>query len=364
MAETVAFVLSEFGRVSADVRRALGRRWTFETRRFSDQSPLTPGAAVVIDLDGAGDTILDSIRAWRATPDGIVAPLVLIGEQQDRRRLLERNLLRGANFIPRPLEADALLDLLSRHSARRFGGRVDARRRQQFYDGNPAHANALRACDDILDELFGVVASRQVIDVDNMTQRSQSVVDSLTDAGLEKWISVVRLHHDLTYQHCMLVTGTIVAFGQHLGVRAADQRELAIGGLLHDLGKASIPLEILDKPTSLTAEETEIMQKHPELGVARLREFRNAPANLKALVRDHHELLDGSGYPNGLMAESIPDLVRLLTIADIFAALIERRAYKAPLPAADAIDVMAGMSGKLDPHMFAALKPVMARVQV
>jgi putative nucleotidyltransferase with HDIG domain len=193
-------------------------------------------------------------------------------------------------------------------------------------------------------------------------ERSSVVVHSLADTGLQDWIMAVREHHNSTYQHCLLVTGVLVGLGQALGMKPHDLRRLASGGLLHDIGKAAIPLSILDKPASLSADELKIMQRHPGIGAARLSQGPGVSEDLIRLVRDHHEYLDGSGYPNGIMDNNIPDPVRLLTIADVYAALIERRSYKVSLTSADAVAALEAMRGQIDMALLRACAPVLRKV--
>src|SRR5262249_34928613 len=128
-----------------------------------------------------------------------------------------------------------------------------------------------------------------------------------------------------------LVTAVAVSFGKLVGFGKVDQERLASAGLLHDLGKARVPIEILEKPTALTEDELGVMRTHPELGFEALRNAPDLPREMLDMVLHHHEYLDGSGYPHGLRANEISDLVRIMTIADIFSALIERRPYKAPM---------------------------------
>jgi HD-GYP domain-containing protein (c-di-GMP phosphodiesterase class II) len=90
------------------------------------------------------------------------------------------------------------------------------------------------------------------------------------------------------------------------------------------------------------------MQQHPRFGAASLQKAKDVDPEMIDVVLHHHEYLDGSGYPDGLTDESISDLVRMLTISDIFGALIERRSYKAPLPTDAAYDVLMKMGPKLD----------------
>ena len=127
------------------------------------------------------------------------------------------------------------------------------------------------------------------------------------------------------------MTGLAVAFGQELGVSRADRQRLSFAGMLHDIGKARIPLAILEKPGRLDEAEMAVMKKHPQYGLDALGTVSGLSSEMLDMVVHHHEYLDGSGYPHGLLANEISDLVRMVTISDVFGALIERRSYKPPL---------------------------------
>jgi HD-GYP domain-containing protein (c-di-GMP phosphodiesterase class II) len=127
---------------------------------------------------------------------------------------------------------------------------------------------------------------------------------------------------------------------------------------LHDVGKARIPLSILDKPGRLDPVEDEIMKRHPVIGYELLKDLSGISAEVLDGVRHHHEYLDGSGYPDGLTAEGISDLVRLLTISDIFAALVEQRPYRPPMSREAAYKVLCGMEGKLEGSLVKAFRKV------
>jgi HD-GYP domain-containing protein (c-di-GMP phosphodiesterase class II) len=146
----------------------------------------------------------------------------------------------------------------------------------------------------------------------------------------------------------LIVTGVAVAFAQHLGLSRNDQLRLSFGAMLHDIGKARIPVAILEKPSSLTDDEKEMMSKHPEYGLEALKTTPGLKSELLDIVMHHHEYLDGSGYPHGLRGTEISDLVRIMTICDVFGALLERRAYKSPLGADAAYQMLVDMGGKLD----------------
>src|SRR6478735_4456396 len=123
-------------------------------------------------------------------------------------------------------------------------------------------------------------------------------------------------------------------------------------------GTAFVPVAILDKPGKLTEEEMRVIRKHPRLGYDALAAQGGFPPEMLDVVLHHHELLDGSGYPNGLRSDQISDIVRLTTIVDIHAALVERRAYRLPFTHAKAFGIMEQMGGKLDHQLLQAFRPV------
>ena len=191
--------------------------------------------------------------------------------------------------------------------------------------------------------------------VDNATG---SVVEAIADGGIRRWLEIVWAYDNTTYQHCMLVTGLAAEFARSLGLSAKDQERLTRGGLLHDLGKAKIPAAILNKPGRLTDEEMAVMRTHPVIGYELLREQGGYEPEMLEVVLRHHELLDGSGYPGGLSGSQIGDLVRLITICDIYGALIEQRPYKPPMQPARAFDILREMDGKLETALVRAFTRV------
>jgi HD domain len=152
-------------------------------------------------------------------------------------------------------------------------------------------------------------------------------------------------------------TGVAVAFGRHLGFSSEDKQRLAFAGLLHDIGKAGVPVAILEKPSPLGGEEVAAMRQHPLLGFEVLRRMRGLDPEMLNMVVHHHEYLDGSGYPHGLEGRELSDLVRMMTIADVFGALIERRAYKAPLSFDAAYQILENMGPRLDADLVREFRP-------
>ena len=187
---------------------------------------------------------------------------------------------------------------------------------------------------------------------------TSKIIARVGQDGLSSWLDEVRRYHEGTFQHCLLVTGVAVAFGLDVGFSGGDVSRLGMAATLHDIGKARIPLAILDKPGCLDPEEEEIIRRHPVIGYDLLKGVSGISPEILDGVRHHHEYLDGSGYPDGLAGSQISDLVRLLTIADIFAALVESRPYRPPMPRQDAYQILCGMEGKLEGALVKAFRKV------
>jgi HD-GYP domain-containing protein (c-di-GMP phosphodiesterase class II) len=148
-----------------------------------------------------------------------------------------------------------------------------------------------------------------------------------------------------TEGHTRRVATLAVAIGERLGLTESRLRQLALGGLLHDMGKLSVPDEILKKPGRLTDEEFAEIRKHPTAGRALLSELGGFSTLVLDLVESHHERLDGAGYPNHVPAAELDLEVRILTVADVFDALTADRVYRDAWPLQRALALLEQDSG-------------------
>jgi putative two-component system response regulator len=139
----------------------------------------------------------------------------------------------------------------------------------------------------------------------------------------------------LTYDHCRRVAIYANRLARTLGWTRNAARDLALAGLAHDLGKTWIGNAVLHKESALSQDERLEMQRHPVIA-ARILEIYGAPEWLAQVVRHHHEMYDGGGYPSGLSGEQIPIGARILTVVDVFDALTSARPYKAAMSANEA----------------------------
>jgi putative nucleotidyltransferase with HDIG domain len=206
--------------------------------------------------------------------------------------------------------------------------------------------------------MFSAIRLGKLIDLLDAEAATSQIVSGISQNGLSAWLNDVRRYHEGTFQHCLLVTGVAVGFALDIGFTGADVKRLGIAATLHDIGKARIPLPILDKPGRLDPDEEAIMRRHPLIGYDLLKDLPGITPEVLDGVRHHHEYLDGSGYPDALKASEISDLVRLLTISDIFAALIEARPYRPPMSRPSAYKILCEMDGKLERPLVSAFRKV------
>ena len=187
----------------------------------------------------------------------------------------------------------------------------------------------------------------------------QPLVEEITTSVLRNsgaLVSLARLKtkDDYSYMHSVAVCALMIALGRQLGMDDAECRAAGLAGLLHDIGKALVPLAILNKPGKLSDEEFVVMRTHPQRGHAVLLEGQGAGAAALDVCLHHHERMDGKGYPFGLTANAITQLARMGAVCDVYDAITSNRPYKAGWNPAESIAQMASWKGHFDPTIFGA----------
>ena len=188
-----------------------------------------------------------------------------------------------------------------------------------------------------------------------------SVVPLVEEIAASVWrnpaamISVARLktHDDYSYLHSVAVSALMLALARQLKLEDRLVRVAGVGGLMHDLGKAFMPLEILNKPGRLTDDEFAVMKTHPVVAAEALREGGCEPDVIEVSLH-HHERMDGRGYPYGLKDDEISLLARMGAVCDVYDAVTSIRPYKRPWDPAMAMREMARWDGHFDNRVFNA----------
>ena len=192
------------------------------------------------------------------------------------------------------------------------------------------------------------------------TANAQKLVEEINDSVSRNpgaLISLARLKtaDDYTYMHSVAVCALMIALAKQLGLSESETRRAGIAGLLHDLGKALMPMEVLNKPGKLTDEEFAIIKKHPEEGHRLLLGNPDADEMTLDVVLHHHEKVDGTGYPKGLKDQEISLFAKMGAICDVYDAITSNRPYKAGWPPSESLRKMAEWAtGHFDQHVFQA----------
>lgn len=179
--------------------------------------------------------------------------------------------------------------------------------------------------------------------VDDMIQSVARNHDALVS------LSKLRACDEYTYTHCINVAVIAVAFGQFLGLAPDKLKSLGLSGLFHDLGKARVPLEVLNKPGKLTDEEFSVIKAHPLRSYQMLKERRAVGPDVLRGIVEHHEKHNGQGYPRGLSGDQISLFGRILALADIYDAITSRRVYKESISPSKSLKIMYGMKDQTFP---------------
>jgi putative nucleotidyltransferase with HDIG domain len=222
-------------------------------------------------------------------------------------------------------------------------------------------------------ELLGIAVVGAAVTADLMrgTAASHALVGDLRASDLvaqeEAYLGArvrsltLRLHDKdtSTEEHTRRVALRAVQVGEELGLPPTQLRQLAIGGLLHDIGKLAVPERILQKPAALDDDEYDVIKRHPEWGERLLRELGGFGETVRQLVRSHHERLDGTGYPDGLREKDIGVHTRILAVCDVYDALVSERVYRAAWGRQRALEHL--REGGFDARCVAALEKVLTR---
>ena len=183
---------------------------------------------------------------------------------------------------------------------------------------------------DSVAETFRQAEVNGQFDMDLMEQCADLLVrDIMTKKKNLVQITDIRLHDSYTFSHSVNVAVLATMLGNLCGYSKSKLQVITLGGLLHDIGKLAVPTPILNKTSSLTADEFKIIRRHPSEGRKILKELNSPIASILAIIAvQHHEHLDGSGYPYHVRGKSIHPYSRITAIADVYAALTSARSYK------------------------------------
>ncbi len=280
---------------------------------------------------------------------------VLIATEEDKRELFLMNAERlGVDAtIRRPVAAEKLEQVVTQAVTRRVEGR---------WEKLPAPLpSALKETRDTFAEAWRHAAQGHGMPFDGPLAAGEYITNAVNNGQAAPFLNAMNGHPDLEFVHGLRSGVFLALFGQALGVGQTEQITLAAGGLLLDVGKAAVEENVLEKRGELGKHDWHKMRKHVHATVAFLRRCQGVKKGVISVAEQHHERLDGSGYPWGLEGEEVNQVGRMAGIVDTFAAMTERRLHRNAFSPAEAFDAMKELSGKLDSRMLAAFEMTVSR---
>ncbi len=210
--------------------------------------------------------------------------------------------------------------------------------REDFAAELPRARSALARGEEVLTAVASDIRNGKDVPIEAIEEAVDQMVESMVDnPDALLWVAQMREEHQQTYQHGVRVALYLMTLGRQLGFPRDLLGRLGMIGMLADVGKTKLPRALLEKPGMLNPAEYSIVKEHVRLGLEALSQGQSMPAEVELGIAQHHERLDGSGYPKGLKGDEISIYGRMSGIADSFAALCTPRAYANPLAPQDAL---------------------------
>lgn len=284
---------------------------------MNDWSKLTPGELIRYDIRSARDGKPLLVRA--GTP---ITPQLI--------EALNRFETIGEKLVVSPAGSDSVIEQPE----------IKTKKNEEFKMAESLKNDAIDAAKTIFSENTPL-ATMQSVAEDIAIEITDSIINVGEHAGI--CIQDLRISDEYTYQHSVDVSILGAALAKILGFDKDAINDVAQAGLLHDVGKRRIPIEILNKPDKLSPEEFEIIKLHPTYAYVDLKNLPNLSEKIKRGVYEHHEKSNGKGYPKGLLQSEISSYGQILSIVDVYDALTSKRPYKSAMTSANTIGIMTRM---------------------
>jgi HD-GYP domain-containing protein (c-di-GMP phosphodiesterase class II) len=287
------------------------------------------------------NTGCDFVRMLRNDPKLKAVPVVMMVDKDDEATRDRVAKCGAERYLADPYSRTALINAISDLLNRRVEDKWRTLR--------PPQRQALTNTLKLFNGIATGIGNGEPILYQTVSEACGPLVEAVGNDDFVDILNGVRNHDNYTYTHSMRVATYLALFGFNLRLPKNEQVILASGGLLHDVGKMSIPHEVLNKPGRLNASEFEVMKGHVAASVTYLRGCADLPKGISIIAAQHHEKLDGTGYPFGLTGSKLNRLARMASIIDVFTALTDRRVYKREMEAEIALKLMVDeMTSHLD----------------
>ncbi len=310
---------------------------------------ITKSVVIIVQVDLNDPNSLNRLKEIMALPERRHIPTFFLLHEFSRREVVQATTLGATDYTVYPCPDRNFTFILE--------NLINKKVEKAWKKLSHVQEEALKVSLKVVEKTFHNASKGLEVSQEEVKDSCNLIVEATAKDGLNDWMDAIRQHHNSTYRHCMMACGYLVSFGMLIGANKADLQMVAVGGMLHDIGKAMIPLKILEKTSELTPEEVKVMENHPVDGKIIL-SGANWDKAIIDIAAHHHEMLDGSGFPDGLVGDEISDIVRTVSIVNIFCDLTDKRSYGPTMTAEKAIETMLSMENQLDSTLVKAFRPV------
>ncbi len=329
----------------------------YRTKTFNDPHELLDvlqkqvPSALVVDAKLVGMSGIDMISKVRGFLKSDRLPIVYTVDSVRTDQIGDAKKFAGVNALEKPYRRTELLHAIS--------SQVNSAIEAKWDDIEPVQQAALKNTLESFNSIADLISEGSPVVYENVTANCAPLLEAVQNQNYKEMLKGVQGHDNYSYVHSMRVATLLSLFGAAIGIKGEDHMTLTAGGLLHDVGKMSIPHEVLNKAGKLDEGEFIVMKSHVTHTIDFLEKTKILPKGVMIIAGQHHEKLDGSGYPFGLAGAELNQLGRMAAIIDVFSALTDRRVYKPPMPPEKAFSIMGNMAGHLDQTLLLVFKEML-----
>jgi len=339
-------------RHAAEIAEALSQFYTVET--FTDgRAALStlvarPPAVIIIDENAPPGNGREVLGLLRMAPALVAVPVICKMTDPESSFGADTRKDQHGSVLPKPFKRSQLLAAIS--------AKVNRTIEAAWEEIEPVQKAALQNTVDAFNKIAELIETGEPIPYKNVKASCEPLNQAVRSGNYKDILKGVRGHDNYSYVHSLRVATLLSLFGNTIGIKGEDLMTLSAGGLLHDVGKMDIPNEVLNKPGKLSEEEFGVMKSHVTHTSNHLAKALDIPKGAIIIAEQHHEKIDGTGYPKGLKGSQLNELARMSAIVDVFSALTDRRVYKPPMPPEKAMEIMTGMKDGLDQNLLALFR--------
>ena len=310
-----------------------------------------PPAAIILDENAPPLGGLKMIGEIAKKKDLAGMQLILTTSQPNSTFFAQAKSLKPHACLTKPFRRSAVINALSAG----INKGVEA----SWETLEPTQKSVLKQTVAMFNNISDMIDEGEALPYGDVKNSCAPLVDAVSSNQFKDILRGVRGHDNYSYVHSLRVATFLSLFGHTIGIRGETLLTLASGGLVHDVGKMTIPHGVLNKPGRLVGDEWATMQSHVTRTLEFLSRDQDIPKGVVTIAAQHHEKLDGTGYPKGLKGGELNELARMASIVDVFGALTDRRVYKEPMSPEKALEIMTDMKDGLDMHLLAMFREML-----